>query len=122
LQAGLVDDAGHRFDTADVVVDASGDLAIRAADWNAAALVDPAVWMDLSAPPDDPPVVARWSALSLQLADGSLLAVEAVMVTFPSGREWRRLNVVVDDVGVLQVSNTRRTARNMSVLALPGGR
>ena len=44
------------------------------------------------------------------------------MATFPTGRDWRRLDVVVDDVGVLQVTNTRRTTSNMAVLPLPTGR
>ena len=43
-------------------------------------------------------------------------------MTFPAGSEWRRLDVVVDDVGVLQVSNTARTTANMAVLALPDAR
>ena len=85
-------------------------------------LADLAVWMDLAQPPDDPPVVARWSALCCRCADGSEVSVGAVLVTFPAGSEWRRLDVVVDDVGVLQVSNTARTAANMAVLALPDAR
>ena len=85
-------------------------------------LVDVAVWMDLASPPDDPPVVARWSGLSCRLASGGSASVSGVQVTFPQGSEWRRLDVVVDEVGVLQVSNTARTAANLSVLAVPPDR
>jgi hypothetical protein len=120
LQAGLA--SSDHVGPAAVFVEGSDRLVLRAADHGAASLTDPAVSVELEGPPDDPTVVARWSALSLSLADGSTMPVEAVMVTFPTGRRWRRLDVVVDDVGVLQVSNTRRTVRNMSVLALPGGR
>ncbi len=45
--------------------------------------------------------------------------VEAVMVTFPVGRSWRRLDVQVDGEGVLMVTNTRRRTRNQAVLRLP---
>ena len=63
-----------------------------------------------------------WSGLSCRLASGGSAPVSGVQVTFPQGSEWRRLDVVVDEVGVLQVSNTARTAANLSVLALPPDR
>ena len=85
-------------------------------------LVDPAVWLELDQPPDDPTVVIRWSAMSLTLSDGSSQAVRSVLVTFPSGSDWRRLDVAVDEVGVLQVTNTRRRTSNLAVLPLPAGR
>ena len=50
--------------------------------------------------------------------DGAAAAVEAVMVTFPPGRSWRRLDVQVDGEGVLMVTNTRRRTRNQAVLRL----
>jgi hypothetical protein len=139
LQAGVVDAVGRRVgEVVDAVVRTSGgewersstDAGELGPRWSlslAAAplgvgLVDLAVWMDLAEPPDDPPVVARWSSLSCRLASGSSVAVGRVQVTFPQGSTWRRLDVVVDEIGVLQVSNTARTAANMSVLALPPDR
>ena len=96
------------------------ELAITSgADAGGRALTDVAVWTEIDLPPDDPPVVARWSALRCHLADGAVQSVPAVMVTFPSGPQWRRVDVQPDDVGVLQVSNTRRRTGNRTVLALP---
>jgi hypothetical protein len=82
-------------------------------------LVDIAAWMELDEPPSGAPVVARWSQLQFRTADRVAAAVEAVMVTFPTGRAWRRLDVQVDEVGVLMVTNTRRRTRNQAVLTLP---
>jgi hypothetical protein len=140
LQAGVVDGVGRRIgEVLDSVVRTSGgkwerssgvdgvglspcwSLSVAAAPLGA-GLVDVAVWMDLTSPPDDPPVVARWSGLCCRLASGGSASVSRVQVTFPQGVDWRRLDVVVDDVGVLQVSNTARTAGNLSVLALPPDR
>jgi hypothetical protein len=83
-------------------------------------LVDIAAWMELDSPPTGAPVVARWSQLQIRTADGVTAGVEALMVTFPTGRAWRRLDVQVDGVGVLMVTNTRRRTRNQAVLRLPG--
>jgi hypothetical protein len=82
-------------------------------------LVDIAAWMELDSPPTGAPVVARWSELQYRSADGMATGVEAVMVTFPTGRAWRRLDVQADDVGVLMITNTRRRTRNQAVLTLP---
>ena len=138
LQAGVVDGVGRRVgEVVDSVVRTSGGEWQRSSGVVCggamvavggrrrplgSGLVDVAVWMDLASPPDDPPVVARWSGLSCRLASGGSAPVTGVQVTFPQGSEWRRLDVVVDEVGVLQVSNTARTAANLSVLAVPPDR
>ena len=139
LQAGVVDGVGRRVgEVVGSVVRTSGGEWLRSSGvgigtgerWSlsvdaaplGSGLVDLAVWMDLASPPDDPPVVTRWSGLSCRLASGGSAPVSGVQVTFPQGSEWRRLDVVADDVGVLQVSNTVRTAMNLSVLALPPDR
>jgi len=124
LQAGVVDAAGRRVGEVVDEVDSSDaprTLTVAVTE-PGTGLADVAVWMDLAAPPDDPPVVARWSELRCALASGASVPVEAVQVTFPAGSDWRRLDVVVDDLGVLQVSNTARTAANLSVLTLPPDR
>ena len=95
------------------------DLLVRP---DGVALTDVAVWMELVLPPDDPPVVARWSSLLSRLADGTATAVPSVLVTFPTGPDWRRLDAQSDDVGVLQISNTRRRTANRTVLTLPPAR
>jgi hypothetical protein len=121
LQAGLVDTSERRFDSAVTAVESSSSLALRARP-PAVSLVDPAMWMELEAPPDDPTVVARWSSPTCSFDDGSLAPVEAVLVTFPTGREWRRVDVVTDEVGVLMVTNTRRRTANLAVLEFPTAR
>jgi hypothetical protein len=85
-------------------------------------LVDIAAWMELDDPPSGPPVVARWSSLQVADADGVAAGVEVVMVTFPTGRPWRRLDVQIDEQGVLMITNTRRRTRNQAVLTLPAAR
>jgi hypothetical protein len=86
---------------------------------DASRLRDIAAWMELDSPPTGASVVARWSQLQFRTADGATAGVESVMVTFPTGREWRRLDVQVDELGILMVTNTRRRTRNQAVLALP---
>jgi hypothetical protein len=125
LQAGVVDAAGRRVGEVVDEVESSAPVPRTmsvAAPGAGTALVDVAVWMDLAEPPDDPPVVVRWSGLRCVLASGASVPVEAVQVTFPAGADWRRLDVLVDDIGVLQASNTPRTAANLSVLTLPPDR
>jgi hypothetical protein len=134
LQAGVVDSVGSRMGSVvDSIVWSEAGSWSRPPDessWSlgvscqpdAATLVDLAVWMELAAPPDDPPVVVRWSALRCRSSAHSTTRIETVRVTFPTGPDWRRLDVVVDEVGVLMVTNTRRTAHNLSVLALPADR
>jgi hypothetical protein len=126
LQAGVLDEEpelGQRVAVA--VVEADSLLAgvpRRLELHRDAGLTDPAVWMELDQPPDDPTVVARWSSLSLTLDDGSCVPVASVLVTFPAGSDWKRLDVALDDVGVLQVTNTRRRTPNLAVLRLPAAR
>ena len=146
LQAGVVDAAGRHLGVAmaALVVDEGGGwqrswaspgaaLTLEAdepigdvelmitteVDADGRVLTDIAVWTEIGLPPDDPPVVARWSALRCHLADGSTAPVPAVMVTFPTGSQWRRTDVQLDEVGVLQVSNTKRRTPNRTVLTLP---
>ena len=139
LQAGVLDNVGRRVgEVVDSVIRtaggewerSSGVGAVAGERWSLSVAAEPlgiglvgvAVWMDLASPPDDPPVVARWSGLSCRLASDGPAPVGGVQVTFPQGSEWRRLDVVVDEVGVLQVSNTARTAANLSVLDVPPDR
>jgi hypothetical protein len=75
--------------------------------------------MELDSPPTGPPVVARWSSLQVLDTDGAAAPVTAVMVTFPTGRAWRRLDIQPDETGLLMITNTRRRTRNQSVLPLP---
>jgi hypothetical protein len=84
---------------------------------SAGDLFEPAVTLELAQPPDDPTTVARWS--SLRIGDD---AVPAVLLTLPTTTPWRRLDVVPDEHGLLLVTNTHRTAKNLSVLRAPPAR
>jgi hypothetical protein len=85
-------------------------------------LRDPAVWIELEEVPDDPTVVVRWSRLQVTTPTSVETPAETVLVTFPKSADWRRLDVALDDVGVLQVTNTKRRTPNMAVLPLPPAR
>jgi hypothetical protein len=78
------------------------------------------VWSELFCRGSDPTAVVRWSQPSVVTASGRLLAPTGMQATFPGGDEWRRLNVVADDVGVLQVTDARRTTKNMTVMPVVG--
>ena len=78
---------------------------------------EPAVTLELAEPPDDPTTVARWS--SLRAGNDP---VPAVLMTLPTTAPWRRLDVVPDEHGLLLVTNTHRTAKNLSVLPAPPAR
>jgi hypothetical protein len=78
------------------------------------------MWSELFCRGDDPTAVVRWSRPEVETASGRRVPPKALQATFPGGEEWKRLDVVSDDVGVMQVTDTRRTARNMSILRVPG--
>jgi hypothetical protein len=78
------------------------------------------MWSELFCRGDDPTTVVRWSDPRVVTASGQVLAPAGVQATFPGGEQWRRLNAVTDEVGVLQVTDARRTTKNMTALRLPG--
>ncbi len=78
------------------------------------------MWSELFCRGSDPTTVVRWSQPTAVTASGRVVSPAGLQATFPGGEEWRRLNVVADDVGVLQVTDARRTAKNMTVLPLRG--
>jgi hypothetical protein len=80
------------------------------------------VWSELFCQGSDPTTVVRWSQPHVVTASGAIASPAGMQATFPGGDAWRRLNVVTDDVGVLQVTDTRRTTPNMTVLPLLGQR
>jgi hypothetical protein len=78
------------------------------------------VWSELFCRGSDPTAVVRWSQPSVVTASGRVLAPTGMQATFPGGEEWRRLNVVTDEVGMLQVTDARRTTKNMTVMPVVG--
>jgi hypothetical protein len=69
------------------------------------------MWSELFCRGADPPTAVRWSQPGAVTASGRVVVPRGLHATFPDGREWRNLDVVVDEVGVQQVTSTRRTLR-----------
>jgi hypothetical protein len=69
------------------------------------------MWSELFCRGTDPSSAVRWSRPQATTASGRVVAPRGLHATFPDGREWRDLDVVVDDVGVRQVTASRRTLR-----------
>ena len=74
------------------------------------------MWSELFCRGDDPSAAVRWSQPEVLTASGRTAAPTALEVTYPGGDEWRRLDVVVDEVGACQVTDTpRRTPHHAMV-------
>jgi hypothetical protein len=79
------------------------------------------MWSELFCRGDDPPTAIRWSQPSVATASGLVLSPSGLQVTYPGGSEWERLDVVVDPVGVCQITNRSRTTPHDSVVTVPSG-
>jgi hypothetical protein len=81
-------------------------------------LTNPIVWSEVFAACDHPSVVVRWSGLHAVTVDGRTVEPEGVMVTYQSFADGGcdNTNVDVDDMGVLQVTNTERVTPAGAVL------
>ncbi len=69
------------------------------------------MWSELFCRGRDPSSAVRWSQPQALTASGRTIVPRSLHATFPDGREWRDLDVVVDGVGVQQVTTTGRTLR-----------
>jgi hypothetical protein len=78
------------------------------------------VWSEVFAACDDPPASVRWSAFEAVDAQGAVHRPHSVRLSFPSGGDCPNTEVAVDDVGLVQLTNATRTARDGSVLPVPG--
>jgi hypothetical protein len=74
------------------------------------------MWSELFCRGDDPPTSVRWSEPEARTASGRTVRPEQLQVTFPGGPEWRRLDVVVDDVGVQQRTNVPRSLDHLTLV------
>ncbi|MDQ1397268.1 MAG: hypothetical protein QOG64_2527 [Acidimicrobiaceae bacterium] len=81
-------------------------------------LQDPVVWSEVFARCDDPQVVVRWSDLAAVTDDGRTLRPVSLSVNYQSHRDGGcdNTDVMVDDVGVCQVTNTERSVAQGTVL------
>lgn len=73
------------------------------------------MWSELFCRGSDPTAAVRWSQPEALTRSGRLLAPTDLQVTFPGGDEWRQLDVVVDEVGVKQITAVPRTIGQATV-------
>lgn len=73
-------------------------------------LAAPMVWSEVFAACDDPPVRVRWSDFEAITDDGSVVHPDGLAVTYQSYADGGcdNTDVVVDDIGVVQVTSTER--------------
>lgn len=87
---------------------------------DAPELTDVVVWAEVFAP-CAVPSAARWSNLRGRTAGGRVVAPRAVSVNYQAAAAGGcpNTNVVVDEVGVVQATATRRTTAQGTVVRLP---
>jgi len=78
-------------------------------------LVGFVVWAEVFAACTDPEAAVRWSDLQVRTASGAVRRPDRVRLTMPVGG-CTNTTVVIDDVGLVQVSGTERTVRDGAVL------
>jgi hypothetical protein len=79
-----------------------------------------AVWAEIFAACDHPPTTVRWSGFEAKDSAGLVHTPQSVRLTFPSGGDCVNTDVVADGVGLLQMTNVQRTARDGAVVPVPG--
>ena len=85
-------------------------------------LADPMVWSEVFARCDDPSVTVRWSGFEAVTASGDHVAPVALSVNYQARAEGGCDNTTVtpEPYGVLQITNTRRSTPQGTVIALEG--
>ena len=83
-------------------------------------LTSPVVWSEVFAACDHPSATVRWSGLRAVTASGREVEPEGVMVSYQSFADGGcdNTNIEVDDVGVLQTTNTVRVTPAGAVVPL----
>ena len=82
-------------------------------------LRSPVVWSEVFARCVDPPAAARWSDLTVTVADGRVTRAPFVTTSFPSGGDCPNTNSLADASGVVQRTNTPRTSRPGAQIPVP---
>ncbi len=80
------------------------------------------VWSELFCSGHDPRSAVRWSDPAVIRSDGQTDRPTGMTATYPGGRAWRRLDTSVDDVGVVQATDSRRRTPHQTVVGLHGRR
>jgi len=78
------------------------------------------VWSEIFAACGHPQTVVQWSDFSAVSSDGDVRHPASVRLTFPTGGDCPNTDVVMSQGGLLQITNTVRTARDAAVLPVPG--
>ena len=78
------------------------------------------VWAEVFAACGDTQTVAQWSDFEAVTHDGEVRRPASVRLTFPTGGDCPNTDVVTSQAGLLQITNTARTARDAAVLPVPG--
>ncbi len=76
------------------------------------------VWSELFCTGRDPHTAVRWSNPEVTRSTGVLDRPTGMTATYPGGREWRRLDTTVDEIGVVQATDVRRRIPHQSLLGL----
>jgi hypothetical protein len=78
------------------------------------------VWAEIFAACNHPQTVVQWSDFEAVSAAGDVRRPASVRLTFPTGGDCVNTDVVMSQLGLLQITNTVRTARDAAVLPVPG--
>ncbi len=78
------------------------------------------VWAEVFAACDHSQTVVQWSDFEARTVDGDVRRPASVRLTFPTGGDCPNTDVVMSQLGLLQITNTVRTARDAAVLPVPG--
>ena len=78
------------------------------------------VWAEVFAACNHPQTVVQWSDFEATTATGDVRRPASVRLTFPTGGDCPNTDVVMSQLGLLQITNTVRTARDAAVLPVPG--
>jgi hypothetical protein len=78
------------------------------------------VWAEVFAACNHSQTVVQWSDFEAHTASSDVRAPASVRLTFPTGGDCPNTDVVMSHTGLLQITNTVRTARDAAVLPVPG--
>ena len=95
---------------------------IRELEAAADRLASPLVWSEVFARCEHPSVTVRWSGLEGTTATGEIVTPTRLKVSYQAETAGgcSNSNVTLDEEGVLQVTNTRRTVQHGAVIDLRG--
>jgi hypothetical protein len=85
-------------------------------------LTDMVMWTELFGRPNEPSIIVRWSDAEAVTFSGRRLVPASHRIAYPPEPTWRRLNTIHDGVGVVQLTDTRRTVPHSMVLPATGFR